>query len=78
MSTITYHRLSPEARQEIQAAGLTVAAYVRDRYPDGQWGGDLCGCPDDRCRGHHHDVGEDCGCLTSLLREQAAGRGVGA
>lgn len=70
-SAVAYHRLSPRARQEIQWAGLTVAAYVREWYPDGQWGGDRCGCPDDRCRGHHHGVGEPCGCLASLIAERA-------
>jgi hypothetical protein len=66
---INYHRLTPAARSEIQWAGFTVAEYVRTWYPDGEWGGDRCGCPDDRCRdGHHHDPNEDCDCLTALLR----------
>lgn len=29
-------------------------------------GGDACGCPDDRCIGYHHDVGEPCRCVEAL------------
>jgi hypothetical protein len=65
----TYHRLSAGARSEISWAGLPIAEYIRAWWPDGRWGGDRCGCPDDRCRGHHHDVDEACGCLPALLRE---------
>lgn len=71
MSAVAYHRLSADARQEIQWSGRTVAGYVREWYADGQWGGDRCGCPDDRCIGHHHDKDEACGCLASLLRDSA-------
>lgn len=74
MATVTYHRLTPAARSEIQWAGITVADYIRRWYPDGQWGGDRCGCPDDRCRdGYHHDPHEDCECLAALLREIVSG-----
>lgn len=66
---ITYHRLTPSARAEIQWAGSTIADYVRRWDSDGQWRGDRCGCPDDRCRGHHHELHEECGCLAALLRE---------
>ncbi len=31
------------------------------------WGGDECGCPDDRCIGHHHGADEPCGCLRALV-----------
>jgi hypothetical protein len=66
---VTYHRLTPLARVEIQGAGLTVADYVRRFCPDGQWTGDRCGCTDDRCVGFHHDEHEDCGCLPVLIRD---------
>lgn len=74
MGAVTYHRLTPMARSEIQWSGVTVADYIRRWNPDGQWGGDRCGCPDDRCRdGYHHDPHEDCGCLAALLREIVSG-----
>lgn len=66
---ITYHRLTPAARSEIQWAGFTVADYIRAEFPDGEWRGDRCGCSDDRCRdGFHHEPWEDCGCLAAALR----------
>lgn len=34
-----------------------------------EWGGDECGCPDDRCIGHHHGADEPCGCLRVLVAE---------
>lgn len=71
-SSVTYGRLTPGARSEIQWAGLSVADYIRSFDADGQWSGDRCGCPDDRCRGYHHDVTEDCGCLAALIRERVS------
>lgn len=62
-------KLSPLARSEIRDAGLTIASYTRHWWPDGKWGGDSCGCPDDRCRGFHHDPDEDCGCLPVCIAE---------
>jgi hypothetical protein len=48
----------------------TIAGYIRwNGYSDGKWGGDRCGCPDDRCIGFHHDDENDCGCLEVLLGE---------
>lgn len=34
-----------------------------------EWGGDACGCLDDRCIGHHHSIGEPCACLRALMPE---------
>lgn len=34
-----------------------------------EWGGDECGCPDDRCIGYHHLAGGPCGCLRTLMPE---------
>lgn len=28
--------------------------------------GDVCGCPDDRCVGHHHAEGDPCPCVAAL------------
>ncbi|EWT04823.1 hypothetical protein N864_05800 [Intrasporangium chromatireducens Q5-1] len=76
MSRVTYSRLSPAARETIRSwwpvAGVrppTIAGYVRHWFPDGQWGGDECGCTDDRCIGYHHDELDECGCLPVLLDE---------
>lgn len=67
-------RLNKAARARIQASGLTVAHYVRYHFPSGKWGGDACGCSDDRCKdGFHHQPDEECGCLPVLI-EQARGR----
>lgn len=61
--------LSRQARETIKDAGVTIAGYTRDRWLDGKWHGDSCGCPDDRCIGYHHDEDEECGCLPVLLGE---------
>jgi hypothetical protein len=78
-TTSVRYRLSPAARETIKhlpywmphADGVTIAGYVRYWYPDGAWRGDVCGCPDDRCIGYHHDEDEDCGCLPVTLGEYA-------
>lgn len=61
--------LGREARETIRSYGVTVAAYVQAQFPDGRWSGDRCGCPDDRCAGHHHEAGTECGCLRVLVEE---------
>lgn len=70
-------RLTREARNEIKASGITIAAYIRDQKPDSgkdgrTWMGDACGCTDDRCIGYHHDESDDCYCLPVLLAESVA------
>ena len=40
-----------------------VAAYPEARPAAG---GDVCGCPDDRCIGRHHDADTECPCVNSL------------
>lgn len=55
--------ISKNARETLRSHGITAAAYVRHFYPAGVWGGDSCGCTDDRCIGYHHDANEDCGCV---------------
>jgi hypothetical protein len=62
-------RLNEAARAELRNAGVAQRAWARHHFADGRWHGDRCGCPDDRCIGHHHDAGSDCGCLRVLLEE---------
>jgi hypothetical protein len=68
-------RLNAAARQELRWAGITAPGWARwCGWQDGQWHGDLCGCPDDRCMdGYHHDPYERCGCLDALLAQRARG-----
>lgn len=62
--------LNEAARLELRDAGISQAEWARrSGYADGKWGGDKCGCPDDRCIGHHHDAQDDCGCLRALLTD---------
>lgn len=83
----TYRGLSQTARDAIRdtmmpdGRMLTVAEFVRSHggktWGNGAnrrwvWTGDSCGCPDDRCIGHHHDEDEECGCLRVALDQVAA------
>lgn len=62
-------RLSVEAVATLAAAGFSPSEWARMQgYRDG-WGGDACGCPDDRCIGYHHDLPDECGCLRVLIEE---------
>lgn len=48
--------LSPEQAAWVALHGLPT-----------ETGGDVCGCPDPRCIGHHRDVSaDDCGCVRAL------------
>jgi hypothetical protein len=41
----------------------------------GEWGGDQCGCFDDRCaNGFHHFGIDDCGCFPTMLDDAIAWR----
>lgn len=55
-STLTY----------LRDRGITRRQWIDHYGTADQWAGDRCGCPDDRCIGHHHDADEPCGCLTVL------------
>jgi hypothetical protein len=66
---VTYHRLNLDARDTIRWSGVSIADYIRRYAPDGDWRGDRCGCPDDRCIDHHHDQNDDCLCLPATLDE---------
>lgn len=61
--------LYPAAAQDIREVFGSVATYSRQWWADGKWHGDICGCPDDRCIGYHHDEHEQCGCLEVLLTQ---------
>jgi len=45
----------------------TIAGYTRHYFGDQPWGGDRCGCVDDRCIGYHHEERDDCHCLPAWL-----------
>lgn len=62
-------RLNSEAGERLRTAGISQAQWTRQHFQDGTWHGDACGCPDDRCIGHHHDKTDECGCLRALLAE---------
>jgi hypothetical protein len=68
-------KLNAAARAAIRAAGFTSPQWAAMwGYRDGQWGGDACGCFDDRCIGHHHDGADGCGCVQSMLDDAVAWR----
>lgn len=65
--------LTPAAREQIRAGGVSVAAYVRHYAGEGRrWCGDACGCVDDRCIGHHHDETDECHCLPAWVDDVRA------
>ena len=70
-------KLTEDAKITLREAGVSQAAWAREHFADGQWHGDACGCPDDRCIGFHHYGAEDCGCLVRAGLLRAAGRGYG-
>lgn len=62
-------RLTLDAAQTLRWAGVSQADWAMRWFGQPTWHGDSCGCPDDRCIGHHHDEDDACGCLHSLLSE---------
>ncbi|SDR90613.1 hypothetical protein SAMN04489751_0769 [Brevibacterium sandarakinum] len=62
-------KLNDEAKAVLSIAGVTQAEWARRWFGETTWRGDVCGCPDERCRGYHHDKSEPCGCVRSLARE---------
>ena len=60
--------LTAEAIAVLAKAGLTGQDWAWSMYmPEGKWAGDECGCPDERCRGYHHDADEPCDCLPGAI-----------
>lgn len=67
--------LNAAARTAIRDAGFTRAEWLRMwGYGSGTWGGDRCGCFDNRCIGHHHEGAEGCGCLETMIGDAVAWR----
>ncbi len=65
-------KLNETAKVTLRNADISQAAWIRAHSRDGEWHGDACGCPDDRCIGYHHERPDDCGCLPVLLAEYLA------
>lgn len=61
--------LTAEASSDFSSAGIDVNELARSIWGDSEWRGDVCGCTDDRCIGHHHD-GSDCGCREVIIQER--------
>lgn len=67
---MTGARLTRQARDTIKWTGrITIAGYIRHYYGGDAWGGDECGCVDDRCIGYHHDASDECQCLAVWINE---------
>lgn len=67
--------LSATALATIRSAGFTRAEWLRIwGYQGTTWGGDRCGCIDDRCIGHHHEGADGCGCLEAMISDAVAWR----
>lgn len=64
--------LTRQAREIIKwrvwdTKNASIAGYTRHYFGDQRWGGDRCGCVDDRCIGYHHDREDNCECLPAWL-----------
>lgn len=64
-------QLNSTAKATLRDAGVTQVGWAREFWLDGIWGGDACGCPDDRCIGHHHEAYDECRCLPALLADKS-------
>ncbi len=63
-------QLNAEALEALWDAGTTEVEWAQVHFGQDDWLGDSCGCPDNRCEGHHHSEGDACKCLASLLEER--------
>jgi hypothetical protein len=62
--------LNAAAKAALKEARISQVGWARANFMrDGEWNGDVCGCPDDRCVGFHHDGPDDCGCLPALIAD---------
>jgi hypothetical protein len=59
--------LSVTALRTIRAAGFTRSQWLLMWGYAETWGGDRCGCFDDRCIGYHHEGADGCGCLNTMI-----------
>ena len=68
-------KLNATTRAALRDAGFTPAQWARMWGYRGEWGGDQCGCFDDRCaNGFHHSGINDCGCFPTMLDDAIAWR----
>ncbi|MGH3271727.1 MAG: hypothetical protein ACRDN1_22085 [Trebonia sp.] len=68
-------KLNATTRTALRDAGFTPAQWARMWGYRGEWGGDQCGCFDDRCaNGFHHSGSSDCGCFPTMLDDAIAWR----
>lgn len=63
--------LGADAKQQLRDAGIPFTYWTRYWFDSTatRWYGDTCGCLDDRCRGHHHDEDQWCGCLPAMIEQ---------
>lgn len=69
MAEMTAHTIAV-----LEDADVTPEEWIKHHGHGDTWGGDECGCPDDRCIGYHHLADEPCGCFRVLLDEYVSGR----
>ena len=68
-------KLNATTRAALRGAGFTSAQWARMWGYRGEWGGDQCGCFDDRCAlGFHHSGIDDCQCFPTMLDDAVAWR----
>ena len=68
-------KLNATTRAALRETGFTVAQWAALWGYSGEWGGDQCGCFDDRCAlGFHHSGIEDCQCFPTMLNDAVAWR----
>lgn len=58
--------LAPTTLAYLRDRGISRIEWIDHHGTAGQWAGDRCGCPDDRCIGRHHDTDAPCGCVEAL------------
>lgn len=66
--------LSAAALRAIRDAGFTRPEWLRMYGYRHTWGGDRCGCLDNRCIGYHHEGADGCGCLEQMISDALAWR----
>lgn len=75
---MTKTKITPEARYTLTCYGITLRQWALywSEGAHAAWYGDVCGCVDDRCAGHHHDEEEECACFDTMLMQYLAARTV--
>ena len=69
-------KLNAATRTALRQSGFTPAQWARLWGYRGEWGGDQCGCFDERrcANGFHHDGTGDCQCFPTMLDDAVAWR----